>query len=758
MFKFSSSFVNKIVVLVLFGVLQSCCTKPPSKIIKGPNYAPSIQKEKLGRGLVAIHQGNGVAAISWRYLTSDPINQSFDIYRKAYGGSELKINESPLVGSTFLKDSLVDISVTNTYLLKDTKTQKDLATYLLTPEKARLPYLSIPVQPFPGDSLWKYSPNDVAVADLNGNGELEIILKRENSGYDNSQNGVCNGGPLLEAYQLDGTFLWRVNLGINIRQGAHYTQLMVYDFDGDGKAEIAVKTAEGTCFGDGQVIGDVNKDGVSDYVDRDPSSRTYGKILNGPEFFSVIEGTTGKELARANYISRGSPNEYGDITGNRVDRFLGGVGYFDGMRPSILICRGYYTKIVLEAWDYRNGKLTRRWHFSTTDNNGKYKSFEGQGNHQLSIGDVNGDGKDEITYGACLINADGTGGYNTLLGHGDALHLTDIDIERPGLEIWDCHEHVPVRAGSELRDACTGELIWGIPSYEDVGRAMAADIDPRFKGCELWTTHSRGVYTANGKFISEHTPSINMGIWWDGDLNRELLNGSGVRGREFVRITKWNGDGVDVLPIPFSKDLAANNWTKGNPCLQADIVGDWREEILVRTKDNKELRLYMTNYSTPYRFHTLLSDHIYRLSVADQNISYNQPTQPGFYLGSDLGKFWNNQYHLQRGGHSKSGVAYNGRANGMNARYHGAKRVIIDTISCSEETYTLDAGYDYDKYIWTVNGTEINSKRSLTLKAEDYSADQPVKIKLQALYKGCVFVDDIVVIFAKKNNTNFNNL
>ena len=752
MFNSLGSFADKILILILCGVLQSCCTKTPSQIVKGPNYAPSIQKENLGRGLVAIHQGNGVVAVSWRFLPKDKAETQFDLYRINNNEKERKLNKTPIAASTFVKDSLANTKASITYVLKDAKTHHVLASYVLTPQMADHPYLSIPIQAFPGDSLWQYSPNDATVADLDGDGELDIVLKRENSGHDNSHNGVCNGGPLLEAYKLDGTFLWRVNLGINIRQGAHYTQMMAYDFDGDGKAEIAVKTAEGTQFGDGQVIGDVNNDGVSDYVDRDPSSRTYGKIITGPEFFSVIEGATGKELARANYISRGAPDEFGDITGNRVDRFLGGVGYFDGMRPSILICRGYYEKTVLEAWDYRDGKLTQRWHFSTTDNQGEYKSFEGQGNHQLSIGDVNGDGKDEITYGACLINADGTGGYNTQLGHGDALHLTDIDIERPGLEIWDCHEHVPTKAGSELRDACTGEYIWGIPSFEDVGRAMAADIDPRFKGCELWTTHSGGVYTANGKFITANTPSINMGIWWDGDLNRELLDGSSVTGREFVGITKWTGDGVMNLPIPFSEDLTANNWTKGNPCLQADLVGDWREEILVRTKDNKELRLYMTNYSTPYRFHTLLSDHIYRLSVADQNISYNQPTQPGFYLGSDLGKFWNNEYQLQRGAHSKSGKAKDGKANGMNTRYHGAKRIILDTITCSQEIYTLDAGFDYDQYTWIVNGAEINSDRSLTLKAKDYSADQAIKVKLQVLYKGCVFADSIHVRFTGENN------
>ncbi len=741
--------INTIFALVTG--LTGCCKHAAelnNGVYKGSSYSSSIQKEVLNRGFVAINQGNGHVSLSWRLLPGDSINRTFDLY-SIVNNNEIKINQKPLLNSTFYIDSVSDVHQVSKYLLKDASSHNLLANYIITKDNFSKPYLSIPMHAIPGDSNWRYSPNDASVGDLDGDGEYEIILKRENSGKDNAHRGECNGGPILEAYKLNGTFLWRIDLGINIRQGAHYTQMVVYDFDGDGKAELAVKTAEGTKFADGQVIGDVNEDGITDYVDRDANSPTYGKIMNGPEFFSVIEGETGKELARADYIPRGELNEFGDSHGNRVDRFLAGAGYFDGIHPSILMCRGYYAKTVLQAWDYRDGKLTQRWQFSTTDNNGEYKDYEAQGNHNLAIGDVDGDGKDEITYGACMIDDDGSGGYNTKLGHGDAIHLTDIDIERPGFEVWDCHEHVPTRAGSELRDACTGQLIWGIPSYEDVGRAMAADIDPRFKGLEVWTTHSKGVYTAKGELISQNTPSINNGIWWDGDLNRELLDGSGVTHREFVGITKWNGDGVDKLPLPDGKDLSANNWTKGNPCLMGDIIGDWREEVIVRTKDNKELRIYMTPYKTPYRFHCLMADIMYRWSVLTQNVAYNQPPQLGYYLGSDLGTFWNNSYQLQRGAHSKSGKSKEGHINDMNTRYHGAKRVVKEEIKVDAKDCVLDAGYDYDFYIWKINGVKVDVGRLLKLKSSDYTLKEPINISLQVQYRGAVFSDSVKVVFLK---------
>ena len=317
----SNLIVNTVLVIVIS--LTGCCNTSSelhNGIFKGSNYSSSIQKEVLNRGFVAINQGNGNVALSWRYLPCDSLNIAFDLYRISKNNNEVKINQKPLTKSTFYLDTTsLFLDHIKEYILKNASNHKLLARYKVTRNNFEKPYLSIPIKAVPGDSLWRYSPNDATIGDLDGDGEYEITLKRENSGKDNSFRGVCNGGPILEAYKLNGTFLWRIDLGINIRQGAHYTQMVVYDFDNNGKAELVVKTAEGTQFADGQIIGDVNKDGITDYVDRDASSPTYGKIMKGPEFFSVIEGATGKELARADYIPRGTPNEYGDVKGNRVE-------------------------------------------------------------------------------------------------------------------------------------------------------------------------------------------------------------------------------------------------------------------------------------------------------------------------------------------------------------------------------------------------------------------------------------------------------
>ncbi|GAJ02595.1 unnamed protein product, partial [marine sediment metagenome] len=255
-------------------------------------------------------------------------------------------------------------------------------------------YLSIPLQTPDG-----CTPNDASVGDLDGDGEYEIVLHQAPRGRDNARSGMTDE-PIFEAYKLDGTFLWRINLGKNIREGAHYTQFMVYDLDGDGKAEFACKTADGTVDGKGKVIGDAN----ADYR----NSRGY--ILDGPEFLTIFDGRTGAELATTDYIPpRGRVSDWGDDTGNRVDRFLACIAYVDGQRPSLVMCRGYYTRAVLTAWNFRDGQLTRVWTFDSDDGTPGNRDYRGQGNHNLSVGDVDGDGKDEIVYGACAIDHDGTG-------------------------------------------------------------------------------------------------------------------------------------------------------------------------------------------------------------------------------------------------------------------------------------------------------------------------------------------------------------
>jgi rhamnogalacturonan endolyase len=579
------------------------------------------QMEPLGRGLVAIRQTDDKVFVGWRLLGIDPDDIAFNLYRSTASGSPVKVNAEPLKEATSLVDSAANPKEAVSYFVRavhDGKESEPSASFTLPANSPPRPYLSIPLQTLPGNM-----PNDCSVGDLDGDGEYEIIVKQEMRGRDNSQAGTT-GETKLEAYKLDGKFLWRINLGKNIREGAHYTQFMVYDFDGDGKAEVVCKTADGTIDGAGVPIGDYSAD------HRDPQ----GFILKGPEFLTVFDGMTGKALATTDYIPPrgGHGDAWGDNRGNRVDRFLAAVAYLDGVRPSVIMCRGYYTRTVLAAWNWRDGKLSNVWTFDSDDGTPGNRDYRGQGNHNLRVGDVDGDGKDEIVYGACVIDDNGKGLYSTGLGHGDAIHLSDIDPDRPGLEVFDIHERPRHPNGAEFRDAKTGALIWGKPS-PDVGRGVTLDIDPRHKGYEMWASGQglNGLWNVKGEQISERKPrSCNFGVWWDGDLLRELLNSN--------QITKWNWEQGSETNLVTAENCSSNNGSKSTPGLCADILGDWREEVIWKTNDGKELRIYSTTIPTTHRLPTLMHDPIYRLSVAYQNVGYNQPTHTGFYLGDGMAK------------------------------------------------------------------------------------------------------------------------
>jgi len=635
--------------------------------------------ENLSRGVVAVHQPDGKVFVSWRLLASDPAGTAFNLYREtgpgpvtvAFGGNAanrpreqpvVKLNAEPLAGPTWYLDATSRLDRATKYFVRAVVNGAEgepSRAFALPVNAAPLPYVVVPIQTPEG-----YTPNDASLGDLDGDGDYEIILKQEQRPRDNSQAGPT-GETLLQAYKVDGTLLWTINLGKNIREGAHYTMFMVIDLDGDGRAEVACKTADGTVDGTGKVIGDATADwrekgeAAVSTGDRTgatntpagPVARMEGRIVRGPEYLTVFDGRTGAALATVDYVPGRHPDTqnptteqlnavWGDGYANRSDRFLAGVAYLDGHLPSLLFCRGYYTRSVIAAWDFRGGKLTSRWVFDS-DKIGpadKTNPWRGQGNHNLSVADVDGDGKQDIIYGAMVVGSDGKGLYSTGWGHGDALHVGDFVPDNPGLEVGDIQERFAAQ-GLSLRDAKTGRAIFTIPSVkaateggdrgEGPGRGNTFNIDPRFPGAESWATGAEmdGLHDATGKKFLEQRPRgmpINFGIYWDGDLLTELLDGN--------RIVKWNWETGAIDPLLVAHASTSGNGTKSTPAVSADLWGDWREEVIWTNRDKQELRIYTSTIPTKHRIVTFMHDPQYRVAVAWQNTAYNQPPHPSFYL------------------------------------------------------------------------------------------------------------------------------
>lgn len=580
----------------------------------GGTCAPTdghYQMEDLDRGVVAVRGNNG-NYVGWRMLgyeydRENPSSVSYNLYRD--GALVTNVTDST---NYFDAGAAANAAYSVSFVKNGEECE---VSGEVTPWAQN--YLRVPLSPITG-----YTPNDTQPADLDGDGQYELVVKwYPDNSKDNSQSGVTDN-TILEGLKLDGTSLWRIDLGRNIRSGAHYTQMSIYDFDGDGRAEVSVKTAPGTRDGTGSYLSTgpaANDDDAADY--RNGS----GYVLSGAEYLTVFDGLTGEEISTVNYpVPRGNVGSWGDDYGNRVDRFNGGVAMVtdDGQntgRPSIIQQRGYYTRLTVSAYHFRDGELTQNWIFdSNTSGNG---SAAGQGDHAAMTADMDGDGGQEITTGALTIGSDGTMRCTTGHGHGDAMHVGEL-VPGQGIAVFTVYEGAggfSVHNGNTC-DPYAVELAGG-----DNGRGAAADVDPSSPGAEFWSaTKSNLRSCADGSAVSATKPqSQNFLIYWDADESRELQDGASIQ--------KYGGG-----TLLSASGCSGNNGTKNTPNLTADLFGDWREELVARESNNTGLRIYTTTDVTERRIYTLMHDPTYRMQVTWEQSSYNQPPHPGFHIGNGM--------------------------------------------------------------------------------------------------------------------------
>ncbi|MBR5683450.1 MAG: cellulose 1,4-beta-cellobiosidase [Ruminococcus sp.] len=579
--------------------------------------------EYLDRGIYAIKSGNGMF-ISWRFNANDKDDAEFQLFRddqliytSKAGEATNYWDASGNSSSKYRVDTLVNGNVVSSEDCRFTSGSN---------------YFDIPLDVPRGGTIngeaYTYSPNDCCAGDVDGDGQYEIFVKwdpsnsKDNSQTHNPDKGIqgFTGNVYIDCYTLFGKKLWRIDMGRNIRAGQHYTQMAVADFDCDGKAELITKTCDGTVDGRGQVIGNGN----ANYLD------SAGTVLQGPEYMTLFDGATGAALDTIDFpVSRGdatsntAKSTWGDNYGNRCERYNCAIAYLDGVHPSVVYGRGYYTRLTMSAVDVQNKKLVKKWVYDTGFNSSD--PGYGNGNHNVMVADFDNDGRQEVCMGACVIDDNGKLLWSTKKGHGDAMHVGDLDPNREGIEVFLCHESG--NYGISLVDGKNGQIIWHYDGDKDTGRCCADNIVAGNSGAEFWGSRpANAVYDVSGTQIGNKWPATNFLIYWDGDLERELLDD----------ITITDGAAINNYPTIFTATgCASNNGTKAVPCLTADLFGDWREELVLRTEDNSKLRVWCTNTETKYRLTTLMHDMQYRMQCGCQQSSYNQPPHPSFYLGTE---------------------------------------------------------------------------------------------------------------------------
>ncbi len=616
-----ASNIDTITVAAAFDQEQSASVyKDPEDFdIFDNTYGVGRQMEALDRGVSATLSGSGVL-VSWRKLATDNENTFFKLYQNGNYIATINAGEATnyfidgaattdvFTVDTFMETCMTDFA--SPAVVCGIKNSGQSGAYLefgVTPPSE---------QTMPDGTTCTYTPNDTSCGDVDGDGQYELIVKWDPSNSKDNANEGYTGSVFIDCYKLDGTRLWRIDLGKNIRAGAHYTQFMVYDFDGDGKAEMMCKTADGTTDANGTVIGNAS----ADY------RNSAGRVLDGPEYLTLFDGLTGAALDTVDYEpARGTVTDWGDNYGNRVDRFLATVAYFDGQTPSAVFARGYYARTAVTAYDVVDKKIVKRWAYDTGTNSSD-PGF-GQGNHSLIPMDVDADGKDEILYGSCCFDDNGTVKWSTGLKHGDCMQAGDLIPEREGLEVFQVHEE---HWCAEVHDAATGEVIWSVDGSDDVGRGIALNISADYPGMEFTSVADGLIYAYNastgqiestGLYWSDQVKwGMNSAIWWDGDLEREAMDRTMIE--QFTQYRLFTGDG------------SYNNYSKSNACLTADLFGDWREEIVLQADSGTKIRIFSTTFETEYSMTTLMHDYQYRLGVATENVGYNQAPNTSFFLGT----------------------------------------------------------------------------------------------------------------------------
>ncbi|MDE5765354.1 MAG: carbohydrate-binding protein [Ruminococcus sp.] len=588
-------------------------TAPHEKAVRGKHM------ENLNRGVVSAHAKNG-NLINWRILATDNEETIFHLWKNG----ETKLGEFTMEQASNYFDNggtaddwyTIDVYVNG----ECTEFAQVSKNFTNTNSGQSGAYFDIKLnQPadmtMPDGTTCSYAPNDCSVGDVDGDGEYELFVKWDPSNsQDNSKNGYT-GNVYIDCYKLDGTQLWRVDLGKNIRAGAHYNQFTVYDFDGDGKAELICKTADGTVDGQGNVVGDGSKDYRSEA----------GRILTGPEYLTLFDGATGKALDTIDYKpGRGSVEKWGDSYGNRVDRFTACVAYLDGVNAYACFGRGYYTRSAVTAYSVSDGKLKEYWAYDTGHDE-SVKGY-GDGNHHIMGADVDGDGKQEIVVGSAVIDDNGELLYTSGLGHGDAVHIGDFDPKNPGVEIFQCHEEASSNYGVSLRDGKTGKMLFKEDADGDTGRCLADNLIAGNGGAEMVGSHNGIVYSAAGEHQQVLTWAEitkwgqNSVVYWTDTLERAVLDRS--MADQYGKGRVFTGDGAGY-----------NNASKSNACLTCDLMGDWREEMLFRVGSDT-IRVFTTTYTNDYNIYCLMQNPQYRVQVAAQNNGYNQPPHTDYYIDS----------------------------------------------------------------------------------------------------------------------------